>query len=361
MFYHIVYQWHVYISFLNVFRYISVRAAFAAITAFAVTLIAGKYIIEKLKKLKVGQVIRPDGPQKHLSKEGTPTMGGIIIIIAFFTSMLLWARFDDTYTYYILVSVAWFGLIGFLDDYLKLKIGTKGLSIQNKLILQFIGAFIIVLLYVFLEKGGFKCLTCISIPFIKYPITLAMWFYVVFTAFVIASWSNAVNLTDGLDGLAAGIALFVYATFGVMAYIIGNSRLSEYLLLIYVAKSSEITVVCSAFVGTLLGFLWFNTYPAEVFMGDVGSLMLGGVIGTISVLIKQEILLLLVGGIFVIELFSVILQVTSFKLTKKRIFMMAPLHHHFELKGISEPKIIIRFWIVTIIILLFTLSTLKLR
>jgi len=360
MFYHIVYQWHVYISFLNVFRYISVRAAFAAITAFVMTLLAGKFIIEKLKGLKVNQVIRTDGPQKHLSKAGTPTMGGIIIITAFLTSMLLWARFDDTYIYYILVSVIWFGFIGFLDDYMKLKVGTKGLSIKAKLIMQFIGGLIIVFMYVFLEKD-FKCLTCLSIPFIKYPITLAMWFYIGFTAFVIASWSNAVNLTDGLDGLAAGISLFVYATFGVMAYIIGNAKLSEYLLLIHVAKSSELTVVCSGFVGALLGFLWFNTYPAEVFMGDIGSLMLGGVIGTISVLIKQEILLLLVGGIFVIELISVILQVTSFKLTKKRIFMMAPLHHHFELKGVSEPKIIIRFWIVTIIILLFTLSTLKLR
>ena len=361
MFYHLVYPLSEYLSVLNVFRYITVRAAFAAITAFVLTIIIGNILIKKFKEKGVVQAVRKEGPKKHtITKRGTPTMGGIILILAFLLSMALWGRFDNNLIYIIYVAVIWFGLIGFIDDYLKLKIGTRGLSAKLKLVLQFVGGFGIMALYLHLNKD-FAYLTHINIPFIKQPFYLPVWLYVAFTAFVIASWSNAVNLTDGLDGLASGLALFVFIAFVFMAYIIGHVKISEYLLIMYIAQSSEVTVACAAFVGVVLGFLWFNAYPAQIFMGDVGALMLGGVIGTIAVLIKQEILFLVVGIIFVVEVFTVILQVTSFKTTGKRIFKMAPLHHHYQLKGISEPKIVIRFWIASIIVLLFTLSTLKLR
>ncbi len=361
MFYHFIYPLSETVSFLNVFRYITVRTAFAAITAFIITLLIGGLVIKLLKKAKIIQAVRKEGPKKHtITKKGVPTMGGIIIIIAFIVSTALWARFDSPYTYIILAAVIWFGLIGLADDLLKLKVGTKGLSAKAKLALQFIGGFGIVMMFMRLN-ADFTYLTYINIPFIKTPYELPVWIYVLFTALIIAGWSNAVNLTDGLDGLASGLTLFVFATFVVMAYIIGNVKISEYLLIMYVAESAELTVLCAAFVGAILGFLWFNSYPAQVFMGDVGALMLGGVIGTIAVLIKQEILMLIVGLIFVVEVFSVIVQVTSYKISRKRVFKMAPLHHHFQLKGVSEPKIIVRFWISAVIVLLFTLSTLKLR
>lgn len=361
MFYHLIYPLHVHLSFLNVFRYITVRAAFAAITAFVITLLIGKFVIAKLKEMSVTQVIREEGPKKHLEKKGTPTMGGIMMLISFLVSIGLWGRFDNEFIYIIIFSVLWFAFTGFLDDYMKLKVGTRGLKSWHKLLLQFAGAAVIVAGYMISEGKTFAYANYINVPFMKSPVQLAPWLFAVFAAFIIAGWSNAVNLTDGLDGLASGLSLFVFATFVVMAYIIGNVKLSEYLLIMHVAKSAEVTVACAAFAGCLLGFLWFNAYPAQVFMGDTGSLMLGGLIGTIAVLIKQELLLLIVGIIFVIELASVVLQVTSFKMTKKRIFAMAPLHHHFQVKGMSEPKIIVRFWILAIIVLLFTLSTLKLR
>ncbi len=361
MFYHLIYPLYQYISFFNIFRYITVRAAFAAITAFIITILIGKLVINKLKENGIIQVIREDGPKKHLEKKGTPTMGGILIFISFIISTGLWARFDNSYVYIIIFSVLWFVTVGFVDDLLKLKVGTKGLTVKGKLFLQFLGAFLIILLYLKLTSNSFAFKTHINIPFIKTPFLLDVWIYVIFAMLVITSWSNAVNLTDGLDGLAAGLCLFIFLTLTVLSYLIGNIKTSNYLLIMYVAQSSELVVICAAMSGALLGFLWFNTYPAEVFMGDIGSLMLGGLIGTVAVLIKQEILLLIIGIIFVIEVFSVILQIASYKITKKRIFAMAPLHHHFQLKGISEPKIIIRFWIVAIIILLFTLSTLKLR
>jgi len=361
MFYHLIYPLHQYFSFFNIFRYITVRSAFAAITAFIIVILIGKFVINKLKENGIIQVIREDGPKKHLEKKGTPTMGGIIIFIAFIISLGLWGRFDNNYTFIIIFSVFWFAIIGAIDDLLKLKIGTKGLSAKSKLFLQFLGSFFIVLIYLKLTSNTFAFKTHINIPFIKTPFLLDIWLYTIFAMLVITSWSNAVNLTDGLDGLAAGLCLFIFLTLVVLSYLIGNIKTSNYLLIMHVPLSSELAVICSAMVGAILGFLWFNTYPAEVFMGDVGSLMLGGIIGTVAVLIKQEILLLLIGIIFVIEVLSVIIQVASFRMTRKRIFAMAPLHHHFQLKGISEPKIIIRFWIVAIIILLFTLSTLKLR
>ncbi len=361
MFYHLIYPLHVYVSFLNVFRYITVRTAFAAITAFIVTLLIGKLVIERLRRLSVTQVIREDGPKKHLEKKGTPTMGGIMMVISILISLGLWGRFDNEYIYIILFAVVWFAFVGFLDDYMKLKVGSRGLPSAKKLIMQFFGAAMIMAAYIYFNTDTFNFTTYINIPFVKSPARLPMWVFSVFGILIIAGWSNAVNLTDGLDGLASGLSLFVFATFVVMAYIIGNFKLSEYLLIMHVAKSAEVTVACAAFVGALLGFLWFNAYPAQVFMGDTGSLMLGGMIGTIAVLIKQELLFLIVGIIFVAEVASVVLQVTSFKMTNKRLFAMAPLHHHFQVKGMSEPKIIVRFWIVAIIVLLFTLSTLKLR
>lgn len=361
MFYHLIYPLHQYLSFFNIFRYITVRAVYAAITAFFITVLIGKFIINKLKAKKVIQIIREEGPQKHLEKKGTPTMGGIIIFISFIISMGLWSRFDNSYVFIIIFSIFWFVIVGFIDDLLKLKIGTKGLTIKSKLFLQFLGSFLIVLLYLKFTSNTFAFKTHINIPFIKTPLLLDTWIYIIFAMIVITSWSNAVNLTDGLDGLAAGLCLFIFLTLVVLSYLIGNIKTSNYLLIMYVPQSSELAVICSAMAGAILGFLWFNTYPAEIFMGDVGSLMLGGMIGTVAILVKQEILLLIIGIIFVIEVLSVIIQIASYKITKKRIFAMAPLHHHFQLKGISEPKIIIRFWIVAIIILLFILSTLKLR
>lgn len=361
MFYHLIYPLHIYVSFLNVFRYITVRAAFAAITAFVISLLIGKAVIALLKKLSIMQVIREEGPQEHLKKKGTPTMGGFIMLIAFLGSMLLWGRFDNNYTYIVLFATVWFAFIGFLDDYLKMKVGPKGLSAIWKLLLQLVGAGVILVMYLNFTESTFQFTTFLNIPFVKNPINLPVWLYSIFIILIIAGWSNAVNFTDGMDGLASGLSLFVFATFVVMSYIIGNIKMSDYLFIMHVAKAAEVTVICAAFTGAILGFLWFNTYPAEVFMGDIGALMLGGVIGTIAVLIKQELLLLIVGVIFVAEVASVILQVGSFKLTGKRIFKMAPLHHHFQLKGTAEPKLIIRFWIAALIVLLFTLSTLKLR
>ena len=361
MFYHLIYPLHLTYSFLNIFRYITVRAAFAAITAFVISLLIGKLVIAMLRKMSVTQVIREEGPKEHLKKKGTPTMGGLIMLAAFLGSMLLWGRFDNNYTYIALFATVWFAFIGFLDDYRKLKVGTKGLSAKWKLLMQFGGAFAIVAMYLMFTDNTFQFSTYLNIPFVKNPVNLPVWVYAVFTMLIIAGWSNAVNFTDGMDGLASGLTLFVFATFVVMSYIIGNIKMSDYLLIMHVPKAAEVTVICAAFTGAILGFLWFNAYPAEVFMGDTGALMLGGVIGTIAVLIKQELLLLIVGVIFVAEVASVILQVGSFKLTGKRIFKMAPLHHHFQLKGVSEPKLIVRFWIAALIVLLFTLSTLKLR
>jgi phospho-N-acetylmuramoyl-pentapeptide-transferase len=361
MFYHLIYPLHTFFSFLNVFRYITVRAAFAAITAFVISLLIGKAMIAMLKGMSVTQVIREEGPKEHLKKKGTPTMGGLIMLISFTLSLILWGRFDNNYTYIIMFATFWYALIGFIDDYRKLKVGTKGLSAGWKLLLQFAGAFIIMVMYLVFTEKTFAYTTFLNIPFVKNPVNMPVWLYIIFTMFIIAGWSNAVNFTDGMDGLASGLSLFVFATFLVMSYIIGNIKISEYLLIMHVAKAAELTVICAAFIGAILGFLWFNAYPAEIFMGDIGALMLGGVIGTIAVLIKQELLLLIVGIIFVAEVASVIIQVGSFKLTGKRVFKMAPLHHHFQLNGTAEPKLIIRFWIVALIVLLFTLSTLKLR
>ncbi|MBN1595679.1 phospho-N-acetylmuramoyl-pentapeptide-transferase [candidate division FCPU426 bacterium] len=345
----------------NVFRYITFRSVYAALTAFLICLFLGPVIIRTLKAKGIGQKIRLDGPDRHQQKAGTPTMGGLILLPAILASIILWARWEFSGVWIVAISLVWFGGVGFLDDYLKtVQKKPKGLIAKKKLVLQLIGSVLIMGLILYWNREWAQR-TCINLPFFKQGVCLPLWFYLAFGVLVITYASNAVNLTDGLDGLAIGSLALVAATFTVMSYVVANVKFASYLKVIFIPGGGELTVVCSALVGAALGFLWFNTHPAEVFMGDTGSLSLGGVLGTMAVLIKQEVLLVVVGGIFVAEVLSVILQVGSFKLTGKRIFLMAPLHHHFEMKGWSEPKIIIRFWIVGIMLAVITLSTLKLR
>jgi len=309
--------------------------------------------------MQIGQQIREDGPQSHLSKKGTPTMGGLLIIFAVVVSTLLWANLTVDYIWLVLLVTVGYGLIGFIDDYRKLvKKNSRGLSGKKRLAAEIIIALLVsVVLYM---KPGFN--SQVAVPFFKTVLPDLGWGYVLLSTFIIVGAANAVNLTDGLDGLAIGPAIICFATYVMFAYFAGNVKVSNYLQIPYVAGSGELTVFCGAMVGAALGFLWFNSYPAEVFMGDVGSLSLGGALGMMAVITKQEILLVIVGGIFVIETFSVIFQVGYFKLTQgKRIFRMAPLHHHFELKGWAEPKVIVRFWVISILLALMALSTLKLR
>jgi len=316
-------------------------------------------VIRKLTTLQVGQYIREDGPESHFQKAGTPTMGGALILFSVIVSTLLWTNLSNPYVWIVLLVTFGNGLIGFVDDYLmQVKKRNKGLTARGKLILQIILAIIIgVLVY---SRPDFD--TQVTLPFFKKIAPDLGWGYVFFAALVIVGTANAVNLTDGLDGLAIGPAIIVAATYMVFAYVAGHIKIAQYLQINYVAGSAEITVFCGALAGAGFGFLWFNTYPAQVFMGDVGSLSLGGALGTVAVITKQEILLILVGGLFVVEALSVIFQVGFFKMTSgRRIFRMAPLHHHFELKGWPEPKVIVRFWIIAIILALISMSTLKLR
>ncbi len=349
------------IKVFNVFRYITFRSVYAALTAFLLCLLLGPAIIRALKRSGVGQNIREDGPGGHLKKAGTPTMGGLIILPAVLISLILWARWEQSAVWIATFSLVWFGIVGLLDDLLKLKWKrSQGLIAGSKLFLQLCGAAAI-LWFVLRSNQGWNLASSTNIPFFKHAVYLPLGLYVLFGMTVIVGASNGVNLTDGLDGLAIGSLALVGGTFAIMSYLVANVKFANYLKIIYVAGGSELTVVCSAMVGAALGFLWFNSHPAEIFMGDTGSLSLGALLGTVAVLTKQEILLFVVGGIFVAEVVSVILQVGSYKLTGKRIFLMAPLHHHFELKGWSEPKIILRFWIVAIMLAVITLSTLKLR
>jgi len=350
---------HTTISFFNVFRYITFRTIFASITALLICLIFGKWMIQKLQEMQIGQQIRDDGPQSHLSKKGTPTMGGMLIIVAVVISTVLWTNLSDIYVWIILLVTVGFGLIGFIDDYMKLAgKSSKGISGKTRLTAEVIIAlFIGVVLYM---KPGFN--SHVTVPFFKTVLPDLGWGYVLLSTFIIVGAANAVNLTDGLDGLAIGPVVICFATYILFAYFAGNAKTSAYLQIVHVAGAGELAVFCGALVGAGLGFLWFNAYPAEVFMGDVGSLSLGGALGTIAIITKQEILLAIVGGIFVVETFSVIFQVGYFKLTGgKRILRMAPLHHHFELKGWAEPKVIVRFWIISILLALVAISTLKLR
>ncbi len=346
----------------NVFRYVTFRSVYAAVTAFGLCLLWGRAVIARIQSAQLGEKIRRDGPAGHSSKAGTPTMGGILILLAILLSSLLWVRWDSKFFWLAFFSILWFGCIGFLDDLIKLKgIGkSRGIPGGWKLMLQGIGAILIVYGYLYILPDEFPLKTSITLPFFKHPLNLDV-LYPVFATLVIVSASNSVNLTDGLDGLAIGCTTFAAMAFVVVTYVSGNVKFSEYLKIIQVPGSSELTVLCAALVGAGLGFLWFNAPPAQIFMGDTGSLALGGLLGTIAVMVKQEILLIIVGGIFVAEALSVIIQVTSFKMSGKRVFKMAPLHHHFELSGVPESKLIVRFWIIAIILTLLTLSTLKLR
>lgn len=349
-----------YFHIFHVVQYLTLRAIFGALTALAIILFIGPGMIQRLRKHKVGQVVRNDGPQSHLSKAGTPTMGGAMVLIAITFSTLLWGDLSNRYINLILVVMLGFGIIGWRDDYLKLYLkNSKGLSARRKYFFQSVlglGA----ALYLYFS-ATLPAETQLFFPFFKNMVWQMGPFFIVIAYLMIVGFSNAVNLTDGLDGLAILPAVLVAAALGVFVYLTGNINFSKYLVIPYVPGSGEIVVFCGAMVGAGLGFLWFNAYPAQVFMGDVGALSLGAALGLISVIVRQEIVMLLMGGIFVLETLSVILQVGSFKLTGKRIFKMAPIHHHFELKGWPEPRVIVRFWIITFVLVLCGLATLKLR
>jgi phospho-N-acetylmuramoyl-pentapeptide-transferase len=359
MFYHFLYSLHSEISFFNVFRYITFRTIYATLTAFFICFIMGPWVINILRKMQIGQFIRKSGPESHFDKAGTPTMGGIMILFSIVLSTLMWADVYNRYVWIVVLAAIGFTAIGFTDDYLmQIKKRSKGLSAKSKIFLQIVLALIIG--WLTYSTPDFS--TKITIPFMKNVTPdLGVW-YIFFAAFVIVGTSNAVNLTDGLDGLAIGPVIISAATYMVFAYVAGHIQIAEYLQITFVPMGGEITIICGAIIGAGIGFLWFNSYPAQIFMGDTGSLPLGAILGTIAVITKQEILLIMVGGLFVIEALSVIIQVGYFKISNgQRIFKMAPLHHHFELKGWPEPKVIVRFWIISLMLGLLALSTLKLR
>ncbi len=359
MLYHLLYPLHTIFSSFNVFRYITFRTIYAAITALVLCFVLGPWMIRKLQELQLGQTIREDGPDSHHAKKGTPTMGGLLIIFAVTLSTLLWANLTVGYIWLVIMVMVGFGLIGFLDDYRKIsRRNSRGVPGKVRLSAEVaIALFVSVTLYI---KPGFN--PYVTIPFFKTALPNLGWGYVLLSTFIIVGTANAVNLTDGLDGLAIGPAITCFMTYLLFAYFAGNIKIASYLQIPYVAGTGELSIFCGAVVGAGIGFLWFNAYPAQVFMGDVGSLSLGGSLGTLAILTKQEILLVIVGGIFVLETFSVIFQVGWFRLTNgKRIFRMAPIHHHFELKGWPEPKVIVRFWIISVLLALVAISTLKLR
>jgi len=358
MLYHLLYPLHEYFSFFNVFRYITFRTIYAILTGLLISFVVGPWVIEKLRSFQIRQVVREDVPSRHMAKNGTPTMGGSLILAALVIPTLLWSDLTNRYTWVVLLTSLGFGVLGFLDDYKKVR-DKNGLGIRAryKFPIQVAMALVVSLILFF----AFDHDSRLIFPFFKKVMPdLGNW-YILFAVLVIVGTANAVNLTDGLDGLAIGPVLISGGTFMLFCYLAGNYRFATYLQIPFVKGSGELTVLCGALVGSGLGFLWFNTYPAQVFMGDVGSLSLGAALGTIAVIAKQEFLLVIVGGIFVMEALSVIIQVVSYQLRKKRVFRMAPIHHHFELKGWAEPKIIVRFWIIGIILGLVAISTLKLR
>lgn len=359
MLYSWLYSLREVVSAFNVFRYLTFRTALAVGTALVLSLVLGPMIIRALRRLSVGQEVRAEGPQSHHSKQGTPTMGGVLILVSVVLPTLLWADLTNRYVWMAVAVTLAFGAIGFIDDFMKVRRRhSKGMRARVKLVLQLIIG--LGLAWAVVNTGeGFS--SSVALPFFKRAIFDLGWLYIPFVAVLLTGSSNAVNLTDGLDGLAIGSTLIVASTYTVFTYIAGNRVVSEYLQVAYVPGVGEVSVFCGALVGASLGFLWFNCHPAEVFMGDVGSLAIGAAIGTVAVLSKQEILLALVGGLFVIEALSVIVQVLSFKSTGRRVLRMAPIHHHFELGGWAEPKVIVRFWIVSIFFALMSLATLKLR
>ena len=365
-----------YFSPLNVFRYITVRTVYASLTAMFLALVFGPWLIRRLRELQIGQYIREEGPQEHKKKAGTPTMGGVLIVLSTAVPVLMWADLSNAFVLLALFALLAFASIGFLDDYAKVaKRRNLGLTGKKKIVLQVsVSTFVGIVLLILATHRSYS--TQLIVPFLKrfhpdlvihsllnvpnfWPVAFVP--FLVFIAIVITGSSNAVNLTDGLDGLAIGCTVIAAGALTVLTYVSSNFRWANYLDIQYIPRVGELTVFCGALVGASLGFLWYNAHPAEVFMGDVGSLSLGGTLGTIAVIIKQEVLLVFVGGIFVMEALSVILQVGSFKLRGKRIFRMAPIHHHFELLGWSESKVIVRFWIAALVFALFALTTLKLR
>lgn len=365
-----------YFSPLNVFRYITVRTVYASLTAMFLGLVFGPWLIRRLRELQIGQYIREEGPQEHQKKAGTPTMGGLLIVIAIVVPTLLWADLSNRFVWIAVFATCGYAAIGFADDYTKVAHRRNlGLTARQKLGLQFATGILIAVALIAMQTHGMYS-TSLFVPFFKqfhpdlvigtlvrnphlWP--LAFFPFIIFVALVIVFSSNAVNLTDGLDGLAIGCTVIAAGALAVLTYVSGHATFATYLELQRMPQVAELTIFCGAMVGSSIGFLWYNAHPAEVFMGDVGSLALGGAIGTVAVMIKQELLLPFIGGVFVIEAVSVILQVGSYKLRKKRIFKMAPLHHHFELMGWSESKIIVRFWIASLVFALFALTTLKLR
>ena len=359
MFLEFIYPLVKYFTPLNVFQYLSFRGTYAAITTLLICYIFGPRIIEALKKLKVGQAIREDGPATHFSKEGTPTMGGIFILFSIIISMFFWMDFGSLKVWLIMGALTAFGLVGFFDDYLKVtKHNSDGLPPWAKLAFQFVIALAVMLVLYFSGEDG---ITYLYIPFFKNPVIDLGVIWIPFGVLLIMAESNAVNFSDGLDGLLPGLLILVFITLAILAYLSGRSDYSSYLGIPFIPGTGELTVFCLAATGACIGFLWFNAHPAEVFLGDVGSLSLGGVVAVISLIIKKEVLILIIGGVFVLEIASVIIQVVSYKLRKKRVFKMAPLHHHFELSGWAETKVVIRFWILGGLFAIIALSTLKIQ
>ncbi len=358
MFYHYLYSLSDRFSIFNIFRYITTRSFLAFIVALFVSILIGKRFINFMKKKQFGQVIRDDGPESHFKKAGTPTMGGVMIFISIFVALLFCGNFlSPPFLITLLVAISFFCL-GFLDDYLKVvKKNTDGVSPRGKLLWQVVTG--VVAGYFAVNFGVVD--SSLYIPFLKGSLVDMGQFYILFIALVIVASSNAVNLTDGLDGLAIGPVITSAASLGILAYVSGHAEISQYLYVPYVSNSGELVIFVAAIVGAGVGFLWYNSYPAQIFMGDVGSLSLGGVLGTVAVLTKNEVLFVVIGGIFVLEAISVIIQVASYKSRKKRVFKMAPIHHHFELTGWPEPKVIVRFWIISIFLAILAIATLKIR
>jgi phospho-N-acetylmuramoyl-pentapeptide-transferase len=367
MLYHLLYPLKVYISGFNVFRYITFRSGAAAILALLISFIIGPYIIRKLREKQIGEEIRKDGPPTHLIKAGTPTMGGLIVLISVLVPTLLFSDLTNQYVWLMILATSWMGLVGYIDDYLKaIKKYPKGLVGRYKMFGQItLGLIIGSILYFLPEDPATRSVT--TVPFLKNFVVNFNIFYILVVMLVVTGTSNAVNLTDGLDGLAIGCTAIAFIAFAAMCYITGNVKFASYLNIIYIPEAGELTVFALAMIGASLGFLWYNSYPATVFMGDTGALAIGAALGTMSILIKKELLLVIVGGIFVMEALSVMMQTTYFKYTRKkygegrRIFKMAPLHHHFELLGWKESKVVVRFYIIAILLALLTLTTFKVR
>lgn len=348
-----------YFSAFNIFQYITFRSAYAAVTGLIISFIFGPPLIRRLRRLKAGQEVRDDGPETHLSKSGTPTMGGLLILISTSISMLLWMDLQNSYTWVVLFSLLGFGSLGFLDDYLKVfHKSSEGMHARVKFGGQTLVSFLVVL-FLFVNSNQYT--TLLYVPFFKHPVVDLGWLYIPFGMLLLVGFSNAVNLTDGLDGLATGLVILVGITFALLTYVSGRVDFSEYLQIPFISGAGELTILCLALVGSSIGFLWYNSHPAEVFMGDTGSLSLGGVLGVVALIVKKEILLVIIGGVFVLEVISVMIQVISYKWRKKRVFKMAPLHHHFELKGWDESKVVVRFWILGGLFTILSLSTLKIQ